>query len=728
MPPLHYVGKTQANPADLVMLAYLQALISGNLNQATVTALIDAGLAGYATQAYVDSRDALNATQAYVNAGDATRLHLSQIDTDNGVAGLDAGGRVDASRVDYPSSQIWPAAFYSPSAYNAGTVSATSTETTLYTVTIPDQGHRYQLPMLYGSADAFSTVDGEYPIIRVRLGSATGPVIAMGQGSSEGYGLPVAYDASGGDGYTLTSGADSVTGSWTHTATAGAAVVVAVVAGWYGWGYFTRRATYGGAAMTSLGVLNFNNQDDPYSWGYVQLFGLLGVPGGAQTVTVTSSGTRTEELAARSVSYLNVGSFGTAVTNSGATNAMSSGAVSSALSQMVVEVFGGAREVSETVSGYDKTLRYTQDIWRSGLAMGMTMGMGDAPGASSVTFSATFNHNPEWSSVAVPLIAAPYGNHSTVTITPLGSSLVLSGETVLYVTLARSGSAATVSVTPNEPSLWVVPTEAPPFTPFTEENTDRTNQAVPSWTSGCFVTLNGGGGAGGNGIVAGTGNRTGGSGGGGGGKVSRTWIPAALLGPTYSVTRGLGGSTATANGGASVFSSGEISLSAGGGHGGVSASGSGTINGGVGGTCTVAGITALSASGTAGGTSTSTANSSGGAGTSSSAGGACGGGGGGGQHSNTPVYTNGGAGGTSASATGGAGGTSSGVNGATPASAGAGNGGAGGGGGAGHYNANPVGNGARGGSYGGGGGGGGSGATAGAFGPGGDGYVSVEWV
>lgn len=157
-----------------------------------------------------------------------------------------------------------------------------------------------------------------------------------------------------------------------------------------------------------------------------------------------------------------------------------------------------------------------------------------------------------------------------------------------------------------------------------EENTNRTNHTVPAWASGCYVTLIGGGAAGGTGGVGG--NAFGGGGGGGGGRIDRVWIPKASLGSTYTVVRGTAGTTAGGNAAASTFSSGSVSLSAGGGAGG--ATGGTAGDGGAGGTCSASGVSATTHNGTAGGSSISGAvATAGGNDTTNNVG--CGGGGGG---------------------------------------------------------------------------------------------------
>jgi len=107
----------------------------------------------------------------------------------------------------------------------------------------------------------------------------------------------------------------------------------------------------------------------------------------------------------------------------------------------------------------------------------------------------------------------------------------------------------------------------PLFEPFSDENVNLTNQPVPQYTSGCWVELIGAGGSGGPGQISNANQWcTGGYGGGGGAYIPRFFISADKLGQTYSVTRGLGVSNQA--GGASIFSSGSITLTAGGGAAG----------------------------------------------------------------------------------------------------------------------------------------------------------------
>lgn len=230
---------------------------------------------------------------------------------------------------------------------------------------------------------------------------------------------------------------------------------------------------------------------------------------------------------------------------------------------------------------------------------------------------------------------------------------------------------------------------------FKEENLNCTNKVVPVGVRGCFVTLIGAGAAGGNGRQ----NGSVGWGGGGGARIDRTWIPRSLLGPTYSVTIGVGGTTSGEAGTSTVFRSGDIILTAGGGTGQ-----------GIGGVATAVGIVAKTYSGSNQNTDELVGNAGAGGGSGGSWGGA-----------NTTTPLPGATGGSSKSVYGGA------TN-VAAADALSGNGGAGGGGGYGEWAGAPY-SGSHGGLYGGGGGGGGISVNYNAAGgAGANGGAVIEWV
>jgi hypothetical protein len=273
--------------------------------------------------------------------------------------------------------------------------------------------------------------------------------------------------------------------------------------------------------------------------------------------------------------------------------------------------------------------------------------------------------------------------------------------------------------------------------PWSVENVNITNESIPDGSTQWRFRAFGAGGGGGGGLSSSSsGSRYGGSGGGGGAMIDTGWQSVALLGPTFSVTRGLGGvggqTPAGAGdgndgtwGGDSVFTSGDVSLSAGGGEGGGGATSTTHYAGGIGGVRTVSGLTGVTgADGTQGGSSNNTATPN------NTAGGGAGGGGGGAVGTS---FSSGRKGGDTTTGTGGSGGT-----GTTQPSSGpnqaAGLPGPGGGGAQAGYLADGSSfHAGKGGLYGG--GGGGAGAKTGSpsgvanfAGDGGDGYVLVEWA
>jgi hypothetical protein len=300
------------------------------------------------------------------------------------------------------------------------------------------------------------------------------------------------------------------------------------------------------------------------------------------------------------------------------------------------------------------------------------------------------------------------------------------GEIVAYRQLANSADVEVLEID----------TEHNCIGPFTYanllENIDIVNGAVPVGATQWRFKAFGGGGGGGGGKKAASGTTPGGTGGGGAAYVDTGWQSVAVLGSTYSVTRGLGGvggavqpaglgsgdGSPGSNGGASSFTSGSVSLTAGGGGGAPGATTATNLAGGDGGTASIRGVSATAVNGTAGGRYNSTTPNN------TSGGGAGGGAGAGFNSSGTTIVAR--AGGNSTTGSGGAAATSG--NGGDGPDQSAGNAGPGGGGAA--VGGNFVGG--SGGNYGGGGGGGGAfGATSAGTntaGNGGDGYTIVEWA
>jgi hypothetical protein len=192
----------------------------------------------------------------------------------------------------------------------------------------------------------------------------------------------VTFDAPGPGGSN--TGAGGATATWSHTAAGGSTAAVVVGLQWthnIGFGAPTRTVTYGGTAMASLGVIGLNNTAlNALTGSYQELFGLLDPPAGAQTVSVTVSrnGAISVAVTASSVSYLEVSAFGPATSVAGnATGTSLSQTVSSAVNEMVVQMFSA----SGAIGSYNQTVRLNDE------ANGFVIG--DAPGATTVAFTAT---------------------------------------------------------------------------------------------------------------------------------------------------------------------------------------------------------------------------------------------------------------------------------------------------------------------------------------------------
>jgi len=488
---------------------------------------------------------------------------------------------------------------------------------------------------------------------------------------------PVEYDASASNTNTTNSN-NTKSVSWTHTASGTNRMVIVVVGVLAVSGNYTtvaRTVTYGGFQMMSLGAVHSGGSDNN---PWVEYWYLPNPPTGSQTVnvTVTKSGVVFYRLFGGSYSYTNCNGVTGFTTGSGTTAGTAlSQTVSSQTAERVLQTFESYNGLgSGSITSYNQT--QITSLAAAGSGADDALLIGDAAGASSISYTAT--------AIAS---AKPYAQ--------------------LAVRLL------------------------PVFSPFSVSNTTTSSQLVPNGTAGCYVTLIGGGGGGGVGYAAGASNRGGGGGGGGGSKVTRTWVPRASLGSTFSVTVGAGGASAT-NGGDSIFTSGSVTMTAGG--GGAGGAGTSTTVGAAGaaGTASVSGVSATTYSGSAGGAggAVSSSPAAGSGGSSNANGAGAGGGGGSGLNSSGTTWT------TATGSTGGDSDTAGGAarpantnNAGYPGTNGTNGDGGGGGGGAGIGTSFAANIGGAGGTYGG--GGGGSSATNGtakAGGAGAAGWTLIEWV
>ena len=422
---LPYRGAAQAAAEDITHRAYILGLLAANISQAEVDALIAAGFAPYVTKAYVDTQDGLNATKAFIDAGDATRLKLAQKEVNNGIAALGPSGRVAVSHVNLASTQRFPKPFISPTAYQAAPVSATGTEVLLYPpVTVADPGFPYKL-LVTGLVDATTSIDGEFPIIRVRQGSATGQLVATGAGCAQTYtgGVLTEFTTVGGQplyGAALGGHPGRRLPGW----------------GWCGmWGYFggryRRGQGCGGHGHPRPRHRHPGGHQRPHRDGRRRRYG------GGDWCSRWGRGARRPRRAR--AGPVSVGAGG---------------------------VHGGS---GSGLGGGPGTITFNGHNYVGGAEAGVAV-PGNPPGGGGGRRRAGFPfispggpggagaEGAAWI-LAYPSPNVPYG---PVPIMPSAhnAQAPITGATTLHVMLARSGAAATVTASTLRPKLWIVPIPA----------------------------------------------------------------------------------------------------------------------------------------------------------------------------------------------------------------------------------------------------------------------------
>ena len=199
---------------------------------------------------------------------------------------------------------------------------------------------------------------------------------------------PVTFDAVGAG--FLASSTTGPSPSWSHSIAGNG--IIAFLQVFTNNASPTVSASCGGTTMTQLGSPVAYLATSGY-YAIVYAFGLLTPPTGSQTVSFTITGPTAHDYIANSMSFNNVTGFGTPVTNSGSTGNPSLTA-SSVTNQMVANVFSG---YTTSFSAYNQTQEYNQGLG----AASLSFVMGYAPGASSVSFSATGSQ--PWGGIAIPV-------------------------------------------------------------------------------------------------------------------------------------------------------------------------------------------------------------------------------------------------------------------------------------------------------------------------------------
>jgi hypothetical protein len=199
------------------------------------------------------------------------------------------------------------------------------------------------------------------------------------------------FDALGGG---FTPGSTSVTScSWAHTITGNCLVVVM--------DNFDSTSAFGTDAVT-VGSTTVPLLGTPESYDsgpeILYVFGLLTPPTGPQTIHFNATGSSGTLLpSGNSLSYFGVTGFGTLARTSGTGTAMSQ-TVTAAVGQLIVQAFGNGQAASLSTP-YNQTQR-----WSAFPASSVATIIGDAPGAASVSFTATGNVTGPWGGIALPLL------------------------------------------------------------------------------------------------------------------------------------------------------------------------------------------------------------------------------------------------------------------------------------------------------------------------------------
>ena len=184
MSSLKYIGKAIDVAAALSTKSYVDSVQATSLSQAAVDTSVNSQFASYAVKTYVDSQDALNALTSYVDSQDNLRLKLAQKNVANGVPGLDANGKVLASKLNVAVTQRNNRMFWSPSSYPGSNIDVFSGTTVLYTCAVSDPGYSYKM-LCFASHEVHSADISTYPIVEVRVGSSGGQLIAQGWGPAD---------------------------------------------------------------------------------------------------------------------------------------------------------------------------------------------------------------------------------------------------------------------------------------------------------------------------------------------------------------------------------------------------------------------------------------------------------------------------------------------------------------------------------------------------------------
>lgn len=155
-------------------------------------------------------------------------------------------------------------------------------------------------------------------------------------------------------------------------------------------------ATVGSTNIPLLDSVLYYSVSSPIVSNFtIFLFGLLSPPTGSQTISINVSGPVSAIISANSVSYKNVSSFGSPVTNTSATGtALSLSVPAPGSYQIAFAAFGS----DTALSSFNQTNRSNTSY--SNIA---DLGLSDAPGGSTVNFSCTQSSSDPWAAIGLAI-------------------------------------------------------------------------------------------------------------------------------------------------------------------------------------------------------------------------------------------------------------------------------------------------------------------------------------
>lgn len=213
---------------------------------------------------------------------------------------------------------------------------------------------------------------------------AAGPIGVAGGDTILGYGLNTpAFDAAGDSAVGSGSGgAESVVIDWGHLLDVAATAVVVPAVVLQRGSRHTVAASIGDTPLALLGGIQFYTSGGT-SFGQLFFFGLIAPPTGEQQITLAVGGSAGSSayVAATSLSYKDVSSFGPVLLTRGTTTSATQ-TVASDDAHRLVQAFAS---IGASFSGYSQTQRYAV----AGSAHNLPMIVGDALGDTVTNFAAT---------------------------------------------------------------------------------------------------------------------------------------------------------------------------------------------------------------------------------------------------------------------------------------------------------------------------------------------------